>query len=252
MPSVTEGRKKLREIIVKCNAVEERRLPAFDVDVRDALAAADEYFDTWETVEDLSLDARVLNALSRVVQVQAARIEYEASLFLADPQMLADKVAKLPPATLATVFLQVWHPAVELEQITPQALELAMRYWEAMPSWASRRHEEPELRPPPPRPMSDEELAALGILSREGFLSFLGALWDELKAAGSVDYWRFVRRARFEETVRRAYAVSFLVSYGYADLASIEAGLTLTPKAEKEHRGGSQSFAIALGVDHGG
>jgi len=249
---VTEGRRALREIISKCNAVEERRLPAFDLDVRNALAMADTYFDTWDSIEDLSLDARVLNALSRVVQVQAARIEYEASLFLADPQMLADKVAALAEGTLAKVFLQVWHPAVELEQLTPEGLELALRYWEAMPSWATRHHEEPELRPPPPRPMSDEELASLGILSREGFLSFLGTMWEELKTSGPVGYWDFVRRPRFEDTVRRAYGTSFLVSYGYADLASTGDGLTITPKDEKEHRGGSQSLAIALGVDHGG
>ncbi len=252
MPSATEGRKKLREIISRCNAVEERRLPAFDVHVRGELATTSEFFDAWDSVEDLSLDARVLNGLSRVLQVQAARIEYEASLFLADPQMLADKVAKLPPATLAAVFLATWHPAVELEQLTPEGLDLALRYWEEMPSWAARHHEEPELRPPPPRPMTDEELAALGILSREGFLAFLGALWDELKAMGSVAYWDFVRRARFEETVRRAYGVSFLVSYGYADLESTEGPLTLSPKPEKEHRGGSESLAISLGVDRGG
>lgn len=249
---MTEGRKRLRELIARCNGVEERRTPAFDLDVKDALATTSEYFDTWETVEDLSLDARALNALSRVLQLQAARIEYEASLFLADPQMLADKVARLPPSALASVLLSAWHPVIELEQITPQGLDLALRYWEAMPSWASRRHEEPELRPPPPRPMTDEELAALGILSREGFLSFLGGLWDELKAAGATEYWRFVRTQRFEDTVRRAYGVSFLVSYGYADLESSEAGLTLRPKAEKERRGGSTSFAIALGVEHGG
>ena len=252
MPSVTEGRKKLRELIAKCNAVEERRLPAFDLDVKGALATTSEFFGTWESVEDLSLDARVLNGLSRVLQLQAARIEYEASLFLADPQMLADKVARLPAAALATVFLSAWHPVVELEQITLEGFELALRYWDAMPSWASRRHEESELRPPPPKPMSDEELAALGILSREGFLSFLGGLWDELKASGPAEYWQFVRTPRFEDTVRRAYGVSFLVSYGYADLESGEAGLTLRPKPEKERRSGSTSLAIALGVDRGG
>lgn len=251
MPSVTEGRRKLKELLTRCHAIEERRLPAFDVDVGDALAATSEFFDAWESVEDLSLDARVLNALSRVLQVQAARIEYEASLFLADPQMLADKVMRLPPAALANAFLATWHPVVELEQITPEGLELALRYWETMPSWADRRHEEPELRPPPPKRITDEELAALGILTREGFLAYLGTLWDELKASGRVYYWRFVRRPAFEETVRRAYGVSFLVSYGYADLEPGEAELVLVPKHEKEHRSGSRSLALAIGVDHG-
>jgi len=248
MPSVVEGRKKLREILTRCHAIEERRLPPFDVDVREALHETTDYFEGWDSVEDLSLDARVLNALSRVLQVQAARIEYEATLFLADPQMLADKVARLPPAALARIFLETWHPVVELEQVTPEGIELALRYWESMPSWADRRHEDPELRPPPPKRVTDEDLAALGILSREGFFSFLGAMWDELKAHGKVDYWRFVRRTEFSETVRRAYGVSFLVSYGYADLDGSGDDLQLVAKLEREHRKSSQSLAIALGV----
>jgi hypothetical protein len=59
----------------------------------------------------------------------------------------------------------------------------------------------------------------------KAFVEELEALWKELhrKAgeagrAGKVDYWDFVGADSYEETLRRAYLTSFLVTYGYATL----------------------------------
>ncbi len=244
-----EDRRALRNVLRRANAVEDRRDSPFALDVGEALATLAQLFPRWTSAEDLRQDARALNALSRVLQVQEGRLRYEAALFMADPEGLVEKLGRFRPSDLAEIFVQGWRPVVELEQVTTEGLALAYRYWVALPPLEGRWPKGGRPRPPAPEPMSEEEMAALGILSREGFLRFLGDLWEELKSRGEVDYWSFVESPDMDEEVRRAYGVSFLVTYGYADLTKTEVGLELIPLPEKMARKGSESLAVVLGVN---
>lgn len=237
-----EARRELEDILEACRAVEERRMDPFLLDVSHALRTLRRHFPTWRSVEDLCLDARVLNAISRVLQLQEARLRYEAGLFFADPESLVQKVRRTPSRDLAALFLQAWHPVVELEQVTEGLLEMAKRYWD-------------EMQPPgeetvgpleEPAEIGEEELARIGILSKEGFLRELGELWEELRARGPVDYWSFVRREDFTEMVRRAYGVSFLVSYGYAEVNGANGSWTLRANDSRRSRRGAVSVPVAL------
>src|SRR5207245_9889636 len=63
-----------------------------------------------------------------------------------------------------------------------------------------------------------------------------------------VDYWNFVRGSDFAETIARAQLVSFLVTYGYANLQRKGSSLLLVPKARPDpHTEGSPlSFPIPI------
>lgn len=241
---MSKARTDLRDLLSACRAVEERRKGPFDMDVGEAMAKAAEYFPAWRALEDLRLDAAVLNGLARVIQIQEARLRYEAGLFLADPQFLASKLAHLTQDALADALLAGWHPVAQLEQVTPRGLEIAKRYFDALLPWSERRVKEPTGRPPEARGMTEEDLAALGVLRREGFLGFLGELCDELKVAGSSDYWEFVHRG---DPVQRAYGAAFLVSYGYAELVAADGRTELRANPQRVERKGCRSAIIVVG-----
>jgi hypothetical protein len=77
-------------------------------------------------------------------------------------------------------------------------------------------------------------------------------LWKELKESAEkderVDYWNFIRGSDFAETIARAQLVSFLVSYGYANLQRKGNSMFLVPKARPDpHSEGSPlSFPIPI------
>jgi hypothetical protein len=77
-------------------------------------------------------------------------------------------------------------------------------------------------------------------------------LWNELKKRAeeneTVDYWNFIKASDFAQTVTRAQLVSFLVSYGYANLQRKGNTMFLVPKAKTDpHSQGSPlSFPIPI------
>lgn len=233
-PLVGEGRRELLDIIKTARAMEERRLNPFHLDVHEALATADTYFPLWQDVQDLTLDARALNGLSRVVRMQEARLRYQAQLFHADPEAMVEKLGKFRAETLARVLLDAWHPVVELEQLTEGALEEAQAYWEQLEPWEERRRERPRKAPPAPHTVTLDDLLAQGVLHRDGFTGEVAALRDDLLARGAVPYEQFVGAPTYAERVRRAYATSYLVSYGYASLARRDGALVLEARGARE------------------
>lgn len=242
--SIGRARNDLRDILSLCRSVDERRRSPFDVDVGEARGKVAAFFPELEALDDLRLDAAVLNGLARVLQIQEARLRYEAGLFLADPQMLATKLASLTLESLADAFLASWHPVAALEQVTARGLVAAKKYFDALVPWSDRIHKPPTDRPPDPERWDEADLTAMGVLRREGFLGFLGDLWEELKRVGPVDYWAFVRSG---DSVSRAYGVAFLVSYGYAELEEHDGSLTLAANPEPAARVGSRSTVVVLG-----
>jgi hypothetical protein len=240
-----DSRRELQEILEACRAVEERRMNPFLLDVSHALRVLSRHFPSWRSLEDLCLDARVLNAVSRVLQLQEARLRYEAGLFFADPDSLAAKVRRMSTRGLASAFLSAWHPVMELQQVTEGLMERAKRYWEEIQPGG-----EEEMEPLAEAvEFAEDELAAMGILSKRGFLKDLGDLWEELKAVGPSDYWSFVRREDFRDTVERAYGVSFLVSYGYAEVEEQDGRWMLMANEERKARDQAVSVPVVIGME---
>lgn len=244
--SVVEGRRELHDIIRTARTMEERRLNPFLMDVGASLETADRFFPAWRDIQDLVLDVRALNALSRVVKMQESRLRYQAQLFHADPEAMAEKLGDLKTDQLAKVFLEAWHPVAELEQLTPEALEEALTYWEQLEPVELRRRERPRREPPQPEALTLDDLLARGVLARNGIGSAIAELWDQLRAAGPTEYWAFVGGKSHGEKVRRAYATSYLVTYGYAWLEQRDGRLVLHPRGAQEPPQQSVSLPIVV------
>ncbi|MBS7633530.1 hypothetical protein KEJ15_07960 [Candidatus Bathyarchaeota archaeon] len=218
------GREKLRQIIEACKSIEERALDPFLIDIGENIATAKQYLPDWEIPEDLCLDAETIHHLASVVKLQGDWVKHRSTSLYTDPFLLSEKIAKLDRVDLARIFLQVWHPTVELEQISLHSIAEAMRYWEDLlplsERWKENAPAEAEIGV-----ATREELVEQKILREQAFSEELEGFWHELQAKtekngmdGKIRYWDFIGAETYEETVNRAFMTSFLITYGYATL----------------------------------
>ena len=231
-------RKERRElwlrIIDLCEKVRERGLDPFDVEVREFFDRLRELLPKLRGHEDLYMDICAVLGLADVVFHQGEWIKHKSSLLYLDPLLIALKLHALPAKELAEVFARSWHPIVEFESLTPHYLAEAKRYWTNLPP-LEERWRGLDVTEVMTGEIAEEELARLGILSKEDFVVTLERAWEELKGAagklGEVSYWDFICKPSFGETVKRAWVVSFLVSYGYAtlELKPLEEEISLKP-----------------------
>lgn len=232
--TLASGRKELQEIVETCDAISERKFNPFFLDVKLGVDTLRQYFTQWETFDDHCLDVHTLNRLSEVVRLQNTQLKFQSSALYAEPEFIARKVERMSEKRLAEVFLQSWHPLTELEQLTDEAVSTALGYWNMLLPIAQRWKRRDFSGGKKPETADSSTLTGLGIHGEE-FGKQLTRLWDELKASyakdkQAIEYWKFVHGPSHPDTVRRAYFVSFLVTYGYAELHSEREQLLLVPK----------------------
>jgi hypothetical protein len=141
---------------------------------------------------------------------------------------------------LAEVFLQSWHPIAELEQLTDEAVSAGLDYWNLLLPIEERWKRREYTRGANPSTVDSNTLTGLGIHG-EQFEARLTALWKELTQLHAVDqkpveYWKFVKGQTHQETVQRAYFVSFLVTYGFAKMQLEGEQMALIPLAEPTNK----------------
>lgn len=250
--SLPTGRKELREIIETCDAISERRFNPFFLDVKLGVDTLRQYFPQWENFQDHCLDAHAINRLSEVVRLQNTQLKFQSSALYVDPEFVVRKVERMSESRLAEVFLQSWHPLTELEQLTEPAVGEALDYWNNLQPIADRWKRKEFERGKNPESADSATLTGLGIRGKE-FAEQLTGLWEELRQVYGleqkpVDYWKFVKRPQYQETVQRAYYVSFLVTYGYAKLQPEGDQLLLIPNDQpsKKTVPGAVSFPIPI------
>ena len=250
--ALSSGRKELKEIIETCDSISERKFNPFFLDVKLGVETLRQYFPLWETFEDHCLDAHTINRLSEVVRLQNTQLKFQSSALYAEPEFVTRKVERMSEQRLAEVFLQSWHPVTELEQLTDSVVKDALDYWNLLLPIAERWKRRDYVQGNQPETTNSDALTALGIQGRE-FSEQLIGLWNELRQVYSVDkspidYWKFVKGASYQETVQRAYYVSFLVTYGYAKLQPDLDQLVLVPndKPAEKTAFGAVSFPIPI------
>jgi len=213
------GEEHLQRVIDLCRSVEERGLDPFLVNVEDLINIVREYFSEWELIDELSLDAEAINRLASVIKLQSDWVRHRSTSLYTDPFLLEEKLRTLSRENLARLFLRAWHPIVEMEQISPHSLSEAIKYWQSLLP-LSERWRRTEFMKTELGATSREELIRQRIVAEKAFTEELETLWRELRQKvgekEKVPYWDFVGADTYEETVRRAYMTSFLVTYGYA------------------------------------
>ena len=246
------GRRELEELIQTCISIENRRFNPFLLDISEALSIIRRHSNQLRTLEDHLLDMRAITSVARVVGLQSANLRFQSSALYVDPSMVKQKLDSLSREQLAEFLLLSWHPIVELEQLTLASTKEAKEFWEKMLSFFERRkrlHLGPFVGP---RSTDLGELARMRVVEEKAYTRKMQDLWKELKNSAEkdekVDYWDFISGSDFAQTISRAQLVSFLVSYGYANLLRKGNSIFLVPKAKPDpHPEGSPlSFPIPI------
>ena len=215
------GSERLQRIIDLCKSIEEKGLDPFLADVDDIIAVVQKYFPEWELPEELCLDAETISRLASTIKLQSDWVKHRSTSLYTDPFLLEEKIRKLTKIELANLFLEVWHPIIEFEQISPRSLTEAIKYWQSLLPLDERWLRTTSQRMPTGA-VTREELIKQRILAENAFSEDLEAFWEELRQkAGEKEkilYWDFVGADTYDETIKRAYLTSFLVTYGYATL----------------------------------
>lgn len=218
------GREKLQRVIEMCLAIEAHSVDPFLLEVEDIIKVVREYFPHWEKPEDMNLDAETIHHLASVVKLQSEWVKHRSTSLYSDPFLLEEKITHTPKEDMLGIFLQAWHPVVEMEQISLQSLKEAMIYWDTLVP-LKERWKENELLEVETGTTTRDELIRQRVLSDKFFSEELEKSWLELKAevaakgqSGKILYWDFIGKETYEETVQRAFLTSFLITYGYATL----------------------------------
>jgi hypothetical protein len=240
-------------IIDLCDSVRKRGLDPFDVEVREFFDRLRELLPKLRGHDDLYLDIQAVLGLAEVVFQQEEWIKHKSSMLYLDPLLIMLKLHALPAKDLAEVLVRAWHPIIDIESLSPHGVKEGMEYWKNLPN-LDERWRDLETTEVLTGEVARRELARMGILSDEDFAAVLDKIWRGLKDAageqGEVSYWDFISERSFEETVVKAWLVSFLVSYGYAtlELKPLEDEITLRPlsKPQKLERVATFSVPIAI------
>lgn len=216
------GREKLKRIIEMCMAIENNAVDPFLLDVDAIIRVIKEYFPQWEQADELNLDAETLHHLASVIKIQSEWVKHRSTSLYTDPFLLEEKITQASKEEMIRVFLEAWHPLIELEQLSLQSLAEASRYWETLLPLKERW---PEIAVPEVAReiIGRDELIRQRILGDRVFSEELECYWQELKEKertheGKIPYWNFIGAETYEKTVQRAFLASFLITYGYATL----------------------------------
>ena len=212
---------ELESVISLCRMVHSGKIEPFDVDFDYIMSVIKKHYPEIKDVREFCLDAQALKEVSTVLENQNKWIAHQSTTLYKDPFMLNQQLINMDIGSLADAFLKSWHPIVEMEQMSSKTLSNSLGYWgDLIP--LDERWQEPEVEAKDTRYATRNEVHELGIIPAEGFGEIIEKFWrelgDEAGEDGTIDYWEWIGRDTYEETVYRAYVTVFLVSYGYANI----------------------------------
>jgi hypothetical protein len=245
--------KKLEEIlrvIELCRDVENSSANPFDVDIKEKILVLKQRLPEWKFLDELLVDSEAILELAQIVKLQDEWLKHRASSLYIDPLLIQLKVKLLPKDALSEAFIKSWHPVAQVDQLSPKGLEKAFVYWRDLAPMAERFKEEFGNYGTGPGSVDYSELVSLGVFTQHQFETFLKDLHDELmqKSNGEwIDYREFINSETFEERVRRAYLLAFLISEGRALLKTEPlSGRIWTTALSEKARGLPKSVAISI------
>lgn len=253
------GQEKLQRIIEMCRAIENRTVDPFILEVDNIIQVVKEYFPNWEEAKELNLDSEAIYHLASVIKLQSEWVKHCSTSLYADPFILEEKILKANKIELLSLFLRVWHPIIELEQLSMRSMVSATQYWNGLVP-INERWLDSDVQEFTFGTMSREELLKQRILRNQLFSDELKNYWKELKEKaeekgrnGKILYWDFIGSSTYEKTVNRAFVTSFLITYGYATLEihPLEEIILIKPfKKPKRDLLTQQSISIPISVTY--
>jgi hypothetical protein len=218
------GKEKLERIIEMCLAIENHMVEPFTLNVDEIIKIVRAYFPNWENPDELKLDAEALHHLASVIKMQSEWVKQRSNSLYTDPFLLEEKIRQTSKQGMVDVFLGVWSPVVEFEQLSLHSLAQGLLYWDALAPMDDR-WKDIDVSEVAMGSVSRDELVKQRVLGNREFSEELESYWQELKnkvaekdVGGKIAYWDFIGADTYEETVQRAFLTSFLVTYGYATL----------------------------------
>jgi hypothetical protein len=218
------GKEKLQRIIEMCIAIENHTVDPFNLNVEEIISVVKEYFPDWTQADELNLDAQAIHHLATVIKMQSEWVKQRSTSLYADPFVLEEKIRKTSRNGMVDVFLGAWHPIVALEKLNLRTLADGLLYWEALAP-LNERWKDFNVEQVATGTTSYADLVKARVLGDKEFSEELECYWRELKnhatekgVDGKIDYWNFIGADTYQETVQRAFMVSFLVTYGFATL----------------------------------
>ncbi len=209
----------LLRLIQFCKTVQSADIDPFELDVKSSLSILKAYIKRWKSIDDLLLDGEAISELTKVIELQCKWIRDRAASFYIDPALIELKLRLMEPVQLASVLLKAWHPIVSLDSLTTERLKQSIEYWNALLPLCERRSALEAEPIPEAGVLGLNDLLSLRILSQTEFKEELASVENELKMRGKTEYYDFVYDTdNFEDSVRKAYLTSYLVSEGRAEL----------------------------------
>lgn len=242
---------ELARIINLCQSIRAKGEDPFLVDVPQKLQILKRLLPQWKFLDELLMDAEALKELSLMVKLQSDWVKRRASGLFIDPFLVEVKIKLLGKETLASALLAAWHPLIVAEQLTPKRLAEALDYWRVLLPLSQRMKELETVQLPEEKSLSISDLIRLKFLSDRTFNEEIRSIQEELRRAtesGPVDYWTFVIRDSYEDTLLRAYALSFIISNGFANLVinPLEDTILVETTTKQMQRKGGKSVPISI------
>ena len=201
-----------------CKTIQKESTDPFDLDVKKFLETLKQYLKKWKHLDDLLLDAEAISELAKIIELQGKWIRDRSSSFYIDPVLMELKLKMLEPVQLANAFFESWHPIISLDRITPTRLKEGLNYWNALLPFSERREEFPVASTPETFTFDIKDLIDLNILSTTEFEDSIKAILKDLEERGGIEYHDFIYEDEFENSIKKAYLTSYLVSEGKAEL----------------------------------
>jgi hypothetical protein len=211
----------------------------------------------WETLaassdrltepEEFLLYASLMRMIVATVRLQCRWLRYEADELYVDSDMAREKLNSLSMRILNSLFSKCFHPLVEVEQLTTQALQMGKEHWDELTGDGADDEVSSDQFLSYGRGSEAEKVA----VERVPFSELLDGLEEEFLAGvdgSETPYHDFISRggsAGFPEMVTRAYLGSFLVSLGRLNLVARGSDLKLSRGVEGL-RDTVQSHAVIL------
>ena len=188
--------------------------------------------------------------LSNIVKLQDQFLKQKASSLYIDPLLIQLKVKLLPKEALSEAFVKSWHPIAQVDQLSPRGLEKAFVYWRDLVPISERFKDQFGNYGIRPGQVDYSDLVSMGVFTPEQFETNLTQLHTELLEQSNgewVDYRQFIGDDTFENKVRRAYLLAFLISEGRAVLKMEPLSGKIWTKALVDRvRGVPKSVAISI------